>query len=165
MEYFNPSNNIVQDGYCFILCDRFQKVPDLLNLRVGTGFGVFFDVKKYPIAHKDPTWDPEDTAPMTPATSELFAQEICSIIQSVKGLFFKFPDGKFFTASPFPRMPQKILFDDPEYLYPLDWKPPEVDSKSISIMELEGFFPETSMNSLTGRGCTYFLRPGRTLIS
>ncbi|KAE9555584.1 hypothetical protein FO519_001162 [Halicephalobus sp. NKZ332] len=159
MDYFNPGNGIVEDGYCFVFCDRFQQVPDLLKLRLGTVFGVFYDLQKYPVFHEQPSWDSSED-PVTPSSSEIFVNEICSVLKPVTGLFFKFPDGKFFTSTPFPRMPQRALFDDPELIQPLDWRPPEVPEKRTSIMELEGFLPETSMNSLTGRGCTYFLRPG-----
>uniref|UniRef100_A0AC34QIN9 Uncharacterized protein n=1 Tax=Panagrolaimus sp. JU765 TaxID=591449 RepID=A0AC34QIN9_9BILA len=158
VEYFGPENYAVEDGYCFILCDRFQQVPPILTLRVDQAFGVFLDLQASPLFYRTASWDPY--VDEEPSSFNSFVDDACKAIKSVSELVFELPNARCFKAHPFPRLPQKVIFDDPEFTYPPEYRPGIKMTDNASLLELIGFLPEATTNALIGRGCTYFLKPG-----
>uniref|UniRef100_A0A914PTU8 Uncharacterized protein n=1 Tax=Panagrolaimus davidi TaxID=227884 RepID=A0A914PTU8_9BILA len=160
--YFDLNNDKMEDGHCYIFCDRFQSIPSVLYSRLSFSFGVFPFPQSYPYYFSEPTWDTFLPAQPSILTLEEFIEQCCKTLRLVTNLIISIKDKYGFSASPFPRMPQKKLFEDPEFLFP----PGAVtDSKEIIIdcptatMQFCSFLPETTLQSLQSRGCTYFLKP------
>uniref|UniRef100_A0AC34FM59 Uncharacterized protein n=1 Tax=Panagrolaimus sp. ES5 TaxID=591445 RepID=A0AC34FM59_9BILA len=161
--YFDLYNDKMEDGHCYIFCDRFQSIPAVLYSRLSFSFGVFPFPLSYPNYYIEPKWEIFSPPISSPLTLEEFVEQCCKSLRLVTNLIISIKDKYGFAASPFPRMPQKKLFEDPEFLFPsvIDSKEMMVVDCPTATMQFCSFLPETTLQNLQSRGCTYFLKPSK----
>ena len=155
----------MEDGHCYIFCDPSQSIPPILQSRISFSFGVFTSAHSYPIYYSKPTWDTFSSPEFVAYNLPEFVDQCCKPLKLVSNLIFSIKEKYGFSASPFPRMPQKKLIEDLECLFPAGVAEETESDKDCptATMQFCSFLPEATLQTLQSRGCTYFLKPSKYL--
>lgn len=127
-------------------------------------YGVFFLPQSYPQFYAKPDWDTFTIPEKLETNVDVFVQKCCKILRLVTNLIISMKDTHGFSASPYPRLPQRKIFEDPEFLFPPGKAAIESEAMTDSptaTMHFCSFLPEGALQTLKSRGCTYFLQPSK----